>query len=307
MQDIIKLECLIQKISSELFKLVRKIQNKNTFRFFNYKWKKVPTWAIVTEKKYVNWYIKRYKYKNKANLKKFLKTKQYILEAGCGLARDSKLFADLNKKAKIYACDQSINSIRIARRNLKDYKNINIFRQDITKKFSKKIKYDFISCDQVLHHTPKPGKTLKNLYSCLNKNGYLNFFVCRKKNVFRDFIDDEIMNYFKDKSPNELWDFSVKVTKFAKNLHDLKITNLSFGNKKYNNLQLFFHYNSFRAWYDPKINFDLSVSSNYDWFSNNPRYSLTEIKKILYSNLRKFKLISIYEDDASISISIRKL
>ena len=31
---------------------IKKIQNKNTFRFFNYKWKKVPTWAKDTDKRY---------------------------------------------------------------------------------------------------------------------------------------------------------------------------------------------------------------------------------------------------------------
>ena len=40
-----------------------KIQNKNTFRFFNYKWKKSLI-GTKTEKKYVNWYLQRYKYKN---------------------------------------------------------------------------------------------------------------------------------------------------------------------------------------------------------------------------------------------------
>ena len=90
-------------------------------------------------------------------------------------------------------------------------------------------------------------------------------------------------------------------------LHDLKIKNLKFKNKKYKNLQLFIHNNNFRAWYDPKLKFDLSVSSNYDWFSNNPRFKLNEIKKIVNHNLKGFKYISTYEDDASISISIKKL
>ena len=286
---------------------IKKIQNKNTFRFFNYKWKKVPTWASQTEKKYVNWYLQRYKYKNLINLKKFLSNKKDILEAGCGLARDSKLFAQLNKNANVYGCDQSLAAIKKAKKDLKKFKNVYLFQQDITKKIKFNKTFDFISCDQVLHHTPDPGKTLKNLFSSLKKNGYLNFFVCRKKNVYRDYIDDHIMNHFRNKSPRELWDFAIKVTNFAKSLHELKINNLRFNKKKYDNLQLFVHNNTFRTWYDPKIKFDLSVSSNYDWFSNNPRYNLKEMKKIISSNLKNYKIVSIYEDDASISISIKKI
>lgn len=284
-----------------------RIKNKDTFRFFNYKWKRVPEWAEKTDKIYVNWYLRRYRYKTLSNLKKFLKNKQNILEAGCGVARDSKLFAKLNPNAKIYGCDQSLNAIKRAKKDLRKYKNVEIFHQDITKKIKINKKFDFISCDQVLHHTPYPGKTLKNLFSSLKKNGYLNFFVCRKKNDYRDYVDDNIMMHFRGKSPKKLWNFAIDVTKFAKSIHDLNIKNLKFNKKKYKNLQLFVHNNIFRAWYDPNLKFDLSVSSNYDWFSNNPRFKLNEIKKIVQDSLKDFKYISTYEDDASISISIKKI
>ena len=287
--------------------IVKRIKNKDTFKFFNYKWKKVPEWAAKTENIYINWYLRRYRYKNLSRLKKFLKNKKYILEAGCGVARDSKLFAQLNPKANVFGCDQSINAVNRAKKDLKKFKNVTIFQQDITKKIKLNTKFDFISCDQVLHHTPYPGKTLKNLFSLLKKNGYLNFFVCRKKNDYRDLVDDHIMMHFRGKSPKELWNFAVKVTNFAKSLHELKINNINFKKKKYKNLQLSIHNNVFRAWYNPDLKFDLSVSSNYDWFSNNPRFELNELKKIVKMNLRGFKYISIYEDDASISMSIKKI
>ena len=286
---------------------IKKIQNKNTFRFFNYKWKKVPSWAKDTDKKYVNWYLTRYGYKNKKNFAKFLKNKKNILEAGCGLARDSRLFATLNNRANVFACDQSLIAINHAKKDLKKFKNIHFFQQDITKKFKTKKKFDLISADQVLHHTPNPGKTLKNLFSNLNRGGYLNFFVCKKKNIYRDFIDDYIMDHFRNKSAKELWNFAVDVTKFAKSLYDLGIENVNFKKKKYKNLQLFIHYNSFRFWYDPKLNFNLCVSSNYDWFSNNPRYDLLDLKKYLRKNLKNYKIVRKYEDDASVSMIIKKI
>ena len=91
--------------------------------------------------------------------------------------------------------------------------------------------------DQVLHHTPNPGITLRNLFSKLNKNGYLNFLHA-EKNIYRDYVDDELMNYFQNKSPNELWKFSEVITKFGKALYDLKINNVKFNNKntKYPNV-----------------------------------------------------------------------
>ena len=286
---------------------MKKISNKNTFKFFDYKWKRVPNWAEITEKKYIKWYLQRYKYNNYKNFKIFLNDKNLIMEAGCGLARDSKLFAKLNPKAKIIAIDQSKNAISTAKKKLKDIKNIHFIQGDITKKIKIKNKFDFISCDQVLHHTPNPEKTLKNLYSNLKKDGFLNFFVCKKKNSFRDFVDDQIMNFSRKMSPKQLWDFSEKITEFGRALYNLNIKNIKFNNQKYKSLQLFVHYNNFRCWYDPNIDFNLSVSSNYDWFSNNPRYDVNDVRQFMKNAFNKYKLISLHEDNASISCSIRKL
>ena len=286
---------------------MEKIKNNNTFRLFNYKWKKVPDWGIKTEKIYVNWYLKRYGFKNIASLKKFLKTKNNIFDAGCGVGRDTKLFAKLAPKSNIFACDQSTHALKEVRKKLGKLKNVKIFKADITKKIKKKEKFDFISCDQVLHHTPNPGQTLKNLYSSLKVGGYLNFFVCRKKNAYRDFVDDHLMNYFQNKSPKELWEFSKIVTNFGKALYDLKILNVKFNNKKYSNIQIFIHNQIFRCWYNPNIDLKLSISSNYDWFSNNPRYNTYEIKKILKNSLKNYKIINTFNDDASVSIKIKKL
>ena len=115
------------------------------------------------------------------------------------------------------------------------------------------------------------------------------------------------MNYFQNKSPKELWKFSEVVTHFAKALNKLGIKDIKFKNKKYENLQIFIHNQIFRAWYNEKVDFKFSVSSNYDWFSNNPRYTLKEIKKILRSSLKNYRVLSTFEDDASISIKIKKI
>ena len=85
------------------------------------------------------------------------------------------------------------------------------------------------------------------------------------------------MNYFQNKSLMNYGNL-VNYYKFGKALYDLKIDNVKFNNKKYPSIQMFVHNQIFRCWYNPNINFKLSVSSNYDWFSNNPRYSLLELK-----------------------------
>ena len=286
---------------------MKKPNKKITFNFFDYKWQKVPTWAKDTEKMYRNWYLQRYGYKTLERLKKFLKDKHRILEAGCGLARDSKMFAELNPEANIIALDQSMLALKVAHQTLLPFKNCHVVWGDLDKQLMPFGKFDFISCDQVLHHTPNPTKTLRNLYSNLKPNGVLNFFVCRKKNEYRDFVDDQIMDKARTMTPEKLWKFAEAVTYFAKTLHDLDIPDVNFGGKKYESLQRFIHNQVFRCWYNPNIGFDLSISSNYDWFSGNPRFNAKEVRNMMKRGLGPHKVLNFYEDDASISVSIRKI
>jgi len=277
-----------------------------TFNFFNYKWRRVPTWARATEPVYRKWYLDRYGYKNMDGLRKFLVDKKFICEAGCGLARDSKMFAEANPHAQILAADQSRQALLQAKKTLAPYANCKTMIVDITR-FPVKQTFDFISCDQVIHHTPNPGDTLRHLYAKLNVGGVLNFSVCKKKNKYRELVDDLIMERAKTMRPSVLWEFARKVTEFAKALYDLRISNVAFGKKRYENLQRFVHNHVFRAWYNPDIHFELSLSSNYDWFCGNPRLSAQEVRKNMLGKISHFNVLRFIEDDAVISVSLKKL
>ena len=274
-----------------------------TFKFFDYKWHRLPNYAEDTKVIYKKWYLKRYGF-TKDSLKKFLKDKEYILDAGCGLGRDSNFFAELNPKVNIVAVDQSPSAVKVTTKYLP--KNCKVVRDDITQ-MKLKERFDFISCDQVIHHTPSPNKTLINLMSHLNKGGIINFSVCRKKNKYRDFVDDVLMEKGRTMTPKELWDFSDVVTKFGKALYDLKVKDITFDGRKYPDIQRFVHDTLFRCWYSPDITFELSSCQTYDWFSGNPRFNEEELRIQILKGLPKYKLLRLFKDDATISVSLKKL
>lgn len=276
-----------------------------TFSFFDYKWRRVPRWAAATEAIYRRWYLTRYGYRTMTGFRRFLRDKGRVLDAGCGLGRDSKLFAELNPRAEIVAMDQSPSALRVARRALKPFANCRVVRGDVTK-FHGLGRFDFISCDQVLHHTPRPDRTLRHLYGQLSDGGVLNFFVCRKKNPYRDLVDDAIMDRARTMPPAQLWRFAEVVTRFGEALHELGIERVEFDGTRYETLQRFVHNQLFRCWYNPDIDFDLSVSSNYDWFSGNPRFDAAEVRSMMKAGLGPHRVLNFYEDDASISVSVRK-
>ncbi len=273
---------------------------ETTFKFFNYKWKRVPNWTKDTEKMYREWYLKRYGYETLDNLKEFLKDKKYVLEAGCGLGRDSKMFAELNNETHIVAIDQSGNALKVARKYLEKFNNCEVMQADITN-FVYLEKFDFISCDQVIHHTPNPGDTLKHFFEHLNVNGVVNFSVCKKRNEMRDLVDEKIFEKVSKMTPKQLWTFARTVTVFGKALHDLHI---DMGDES---LQRYVHNNLFRCWYNPRIDFRLCISSNYDWFSGNPLFNKQDVEEKMLSCIDNYEILRFYEDFATINVSLKKI
>jgi SAM-dependent methyltransferase len=280
---------------------------KHTFGVFDEKWRCARTWATATEADYRQWYLTRYGYGTLEGLAAFLVGKRRILEAGCGQARDSKMFAELNSSAMIIAMDQSVNALEVAMENLKEFPNCAIMRDDITS-FALSEPFDFISCDQVMHHTPDPAATLQHLFGHLAVGGTLNFFVCRKKGPARDLVDDLIMEWAKTATYEQLWAFAEEATRFGKALHGLGITNVTFKGVVYPDLQRLVHNLLFRCWFNPNIDFELSVSSNFDWFSGNPRFDAEEVRGMIMTLPEgSFEVTRFYEDDPSISVSLTRL
>ena len=284
---------------------MKKPSKSVTLKFFDYKWRRSELWSVQTEAIYTRWYLARYGFQSLAGLRAFLRDKTRILDAGCGQGRVSKMLAGLNPRAAIIAMDLAANALRTARQMLRPFPNCSVVRADITN-FRNLGTFDFISCDQVLHHTSDPEKTLRHFYSKLTPGGTLAFSMCRKKNLIRDAVDDAIMERAATLSPRELWKFAEVVTRFGAALHGLNISPFVFGGKRYPNLQRFVHDQVFRAWYQPEIDFQLSVSSNYDWFSSNPRFSAAEVRAFIRSGLGPHKIANFYEDDPTISVVIRK-
>lgn len=140
----------------------------------------------------------------------------------------------------------------------------------------------------------------------LRPDGVLHFFVCNK-NQYRDFVDDILMHHARNLSPKRLWEFAEVVTMLGKELHEIHQGKVRFKNRNYPSLQNFIHNQIFRCWYNPDIPFDLSVSSNYDWFSNNPRYSVADVEGWMSELAGTFELVNLYSDDASVAVVAKKI
>jgi SAM-dependent methyltransferase len=118
-----------------------------------------------------------------------------VLDAGCGNGGHIKMVADYAKR--VVGLDKY--SADVARKNLKDYSNVEIIEGDI-ESFSYPEKFDAIYSVGVLHHLENPDKGFKNLVSNLKPGGFINIWVYAKEgNRFMINVVEPIKKIFLQK------------------------------------------------------------------------------------------------------------
>src|SRR5262245_7267282 len=125
---------------------------------FSEKWRRAPNYRENTRDHYVPWYLERYGFRTLEGLRAFLAPKRRILDAGTAHGRDVELFAS-NSAARVFGIDIS-DVIWPTHRDLRHLENVDLVQADLSRLPFPDSYFDFISCDQVIHHTPDPYKSL---------------------------------------------------------------------------------------------------------------------------------------------------
>ena len=251
---------------------------KQTQDSFGEKWRRIPDAGFAGRPKELrlNWYLQRYGWETLKNLADFLQTRQFILDAGTGLGRDCKLYAE-NSKGEVFGVDIS-ESIDLAYQHVGHLPNVHLIQGDLSRLPFRKEFFDFIASDFVLHHTPNTEDSFKYLASFLNNDGQIAIYVYKKKGPVREFCDDYIRGFTTKLSIEECYKFSEAVTKFGKSLSDLNveisvpedIPYLEIKPGKYN-LQRFIYWNIFKCFWNDDLDFETNVMTNFDWY--HPQYA----------------------------------
>jgi ubiquinone/menaquinone biosynthesis C-methylase UbiE/uncharacterized protein YbaR (Trm112 family) len=251
---------------------------KETQDSFGQKWSRIPDYGYEAKTKefHLNWYLQRYGWGNLVSLIDFLSTKQFILDAGTGLGRDVKLYAE-HTKGQVFGVDIS-RSIDIAYQHIGHLPNVHFIQGDLTNLPFAKGFFDYIASDGVLHHTPSTENSFKSLVPCLEANGDIAIYVYKKKGPVREFCDDYIRNHATNLSAEACYDFSKAVTRLGKSLSDMNaeisipedIPYLELKAGKHN-LQRFIYWNMFKCFWKDDYDFETNVMVNFDWY--HPQYA----------------------------------
>lgn len=281
---------------------------KETVDSFSWKWQRATNYRSSTLGHYLQWYLDRYGFGSEAKLSEFLKGKQRILDAGTAHGRDAEMYSR-NTSGTVYGLDISYG-VRTAYKDLGKTPNLNFVQGDLTRLPFPEGFFDFIGCDQVIHHTPSTRESLRHLVTRLSPGGHINFYVYKKKAPVREFCDDLIRSQTVHMSPEDCLKVSESITKFGKMLSDLKLTidipedipilGIKAGKQ---DLQRFIYWHMFKCYWNDTMDWDSNVITNFDWY--HPLHAHRHTKEEVEQWCREERLTIEHMDIQESGISVR--
>ncbi len=264
-----------------------------TEKIFSDKWTEAEQYKNI-EKLYefqYEWFLQLYGFDTEAVLQKYLQSKKTIIDTGCGLGYKAALFAKLSPDSLVLGIDIS-DSVDLAAKNFVHLPNLYFFKGDIADTGLKSGSIDFVVCDQVIMHTEVPEKTFTHLSDITSIKGEFACYVYSKKALPRELLDDYFRHATHTISKEDMWKFSEQLTELGKRLSELNVSFespdiplLGIKGGTYD-IQRFIYWNFIKCFWREEWGFDLSKSTNYDWYapSNAKRFSKEEFLKMVADN-----------------------
>jgi SAM-dependent methyltransferase len=269
-----------------------KIRDKNgtTENSFRLKWEKNPTLCfeetLNEDSEIFDWILRRNGFQSSREFKKYLADKGRILDAGCGNGRVTALLRKYSKpETAIVGID--LVSHEIARRNLKNESNVFFYKKDILNDLSELGQFDYIYCQEVLHHTENPKKAFENLCSLLSPNGEISIYVYKKKAPVREFVDDFIRENISHLPYDDATEVCKQITELGRTLSECKvkvkvpnIDVLEIAGGEYD-IQRFFYHFFMKCFWNPEMSFKDNAVINYDWYHPQlcSRHTIEEVQQ----------------------------
>jgi len=262
----------------------------NTRKSFDDKWRNNESLALretLRDGSEINrWILERNGFDNVRALEEYLGNKRRILDAGCGNGRVSALLREHSSPEKTAIVAIDLVAADIARRNLAQYANIEVRPADLMANLSNLGWFDFIYCQEVLHHTSDPPRAFHNLCSLLAPNGEIAIYVYRRKAPVREFVDDYVRSRIAALPYEDAMKACQQITALGKALADLKleidapaVDALEIPAGRYT-VQRFVYHFFMKCFWNDTMSFQDNTVINYDWYHPQlcSRHTVEEIR-----------------------------
>ena len=174
----------------------------------------------------------------------------------------------------------------VARENFKDVKRVSFETRDLVDDLSGLGEFDFIYCQEVLHHTVDPVRAFNNLCGLLAPGGELAIYVYKQKAPVREFVDDYIRDRIAALPYEQAMMHSAQIAEFGRALSEARlkvvvpsVDLLGIEAGEYDVQRLLYHYFA-KCYWNPDVSHEENVVVNYDWYHPQvaTRHTLDEVK-----------------------------
>lgn len=261
----------------------------NTPRSFSDKWHENPN-AFYEEtlregSDTQNWILNRNGFATLADLRAHLAGRARVLDAGCGNGRVTALLRRHSDPAVTEIVGIDLVAASIAARNLAEEKNVRFLQKDLLGDLSDLGRFDFIYCQEVLHHTADPKQAFANLCGRLASGGEIAIYVYRQKAPAREFVDDYVRGRIAGLPYVEAMAQCREITELGRALTeaklkirvpDVRVLGIEAG--EYDVQRFLYHFFA-KCYWNPDVSFDENVLINYDWYHPQlaTRHTLDEV------------------------------
>jgi SAM-dependent methyltransferase len=245
-----------------------------TAQSFGAKWEHNPTLLFGRESAeasgILDWILGRNGLSDVSGLEAWLRPRRRILDAGCGNGRVTALLAGAaSPGARVTGID--INP-GVAASNLAGTTNVEIREADLTEDLNDLGSFDFIYCQEVLHHTSDPVKAFRNLARVLEPGGDIAIYVYRRKSPMREYADDFIRSRVADMGYEEAIEELRSLTELGESLSALQqkvvvpaVPLLGIEAGEYD-VQRFIYHFFLKCFWNDALTFDENAAINFDWY-----------------------------------------
>lgn len=233
------------------------------------------------------WILQRNGFTDKQALTGYLRGKKRVLDAGCGNGRVAALLRECSDPETTEIVGIDLVAADVAEQNLAGQPNVRVYQKDILGDLTDLGMFDFIYCQEVLHHTGNPRSGLLNLSRLLTPGGEVAVYVYKKKAPAREFVDDYIRREIAPRSYDEAMAVCDQIAALGKTLSETgvkikvpAVDLLEIPAGEYD-LQRFIYHFFMKCFWNPDLSFHDNAVINYDWYHPQlcSRHTIEEVRQ----------------------------
>jgi SAM-dependent methyltransferase len=246
----------------------------DTFDTFSWKWTHVSPEEVDQRVEAQHaWYDERYGLDGDDGLAALLADRGRILEAGTGLGGDAARFARLAPHAEVVAIDLS-KAIEVAAGRFGGPDNLHYLQADIMHLPFAPATFDFISAEQVIHHTPDAKRAFAELAARLAPGGLFAAYLYRVKAPLRELADDWIRERATVMEPDDAMELGRDLAELGRELQrvggtvklerGVPLLGIEAGE---HNVQRLVYWTLLKCFWNDDFSPNLNALVNYDWYA----------------------------------------